>query len=44
MNNKRLKGVTLYGAIGYFLNETVYMTGRSTKKEKFGSFLLKLVD
>jgi hypothetical protein len=44
VNNKRLKGVTLYGAIGYCLNETVYMTGRSTNKEEFGSFLLKVVD
>lgn len=43
INSKRLKGVTLYGAIGTCIDKAVFMTGRSTNTEEFVQFLKKIV-
>lgn len=40
---KRFSGVTLYGAIGHCLNESVFMTGKSTNIEEFKIFIQKVI-
>ena len=43
MPQKRIGGVTLFGAIGKCLPKPVYMTGKSTNKEEVEKFLRKLI-
>ena len=44
VSNRRLHGVTLYGAIGPCLSQPVFMTAESTNKFAFLQFMLLVVD
>ena len=44
ISNRRLSGVTLFGAIGSCLQKPVFMTGRSTNSLEFREFLLKIIE
>lgn len=43
VSNRRLQGVTLFGAIGTCLSKPVFMTGSSTNSVEFRQFIVELI-